>query len=70
MSLQWYIHIITLFTWYYARITMEIIGVTRIACKIATNWPNSMIFISMESRESELENDGTIINFGWKDEKL
>ena len=43
---------------------------TRIAPKITTKCPNSMIVASMERRESELEKDGQIVHFGWNDGKL
>ena len=48
----------------------QIIYATRMAPKIATNYPNVMIFASIERGESVLENDGRIVNFGSNDGKL
>ena len=41
----------------------QIIIITRIVCKIATNEANLMFLVSFTRRESYLSNDGTNMNF-------
>ena len=43
---------------------IQIIIITRIDCKNATNSPNWTFLVSIERRESQLSNDGNMINFG------